>query len=90
MWFDETFYQNSMLDICMHKILDSKLMLILNISALKAAALAGTAAGTCKCQKELLMKYFFINQTIVHLSDKDIKMVFLQLIFKETNMYCFF
>ena len=74
----------------MHMIFGSKLMLILNISALKAAALAGTAAGTCKCQKELLMKYFFSNLTVVHLSDEDIKMIFLQLIFKETNMCCFF
>ena len=49
-----------MLDICMHMIFDLTLMLILNISALKAAALAGTAAGTCKCPKELLMKYFFV------------------------------
>ena len=44
----------------MHMIFDLTLILILNISALKAAALAGTAAGTCKCPKELLMKYFFV------------------------------
>ena len=43
---------------------------------MKAAALAGTAAGTCECQQNI-----WSLQTIVHLSNKDIKCKFLNKIF---------